>query len=132
MHLGDHDPSGIDMSRDNEDRLAMFARSSRIVFLRLALNMDQIEEHGPPANPAKATDARFTSYVDRYGEDCWELDALDPTVIDNLIRSQIEPLIDFERWDAVLAEESETKRVLAAVGSRWSDVSEMIDRPDYS
>ena len=46
LHFGDHDPSGIDMSRDIEDRLEMFMGGT--VFNRLALNMDQVEEYGPP------------------------------------------------------------------------------------
>ena len=45
LHLGDHDPSGIDMTRDNDDRLSMFARSSRVELKRVALNMDQVEQY---------------------------------------------------------------------------------------
>jgi hypothetical protein len=52
IHLGDHDPSGIDMTRDNDDRLALFARE-RIDVRRIALNMDQVQRYNPPENPAK-------------------------------------------------------------------------------
>ena len=54
FHLGDHDPSGIDMTRDNADRLHLFA-GQRVEVRRLALNMEQIEEFNPPPNPAKET-----------------------------------------------------------------------------
>jgi hypothetical protein len=34
LHLGDHDPSGIDMSRDIEDRLRMFTRKDLVNKMR--------------------------------------------------------------------------------------------------
>ncbi len=62
FHFGDHDPSGIDMTRDNVDRLEMFAEAP-VKVERLALNFDQIRKHRPPPNPAKMTDSRFVGYV---------------------------------------------------------------------
>lgn len=100
IHLGDHDPSGIDMTRDIRERLRNYARPTskehgfiKIGVARIALNMDQIEHYSPPPNPAKDTDTRFKSYQDLYGDESWELDALDPGVIDQLIRTSIEELI---------------------------------------
>jgi len=99
LHLGDHDPSGIDMSRDIEDRLATFmARPPE--FKRLALNMDQVRQYDPPPNPAKITDSRANSYIAEYGYESWELDALDPTVITDLIRDSV---LEY-RDDAILQE----------------------------
>ncbi len=66
IHLGDHDPSGIDMSRDIQDRLALFGAD--VIFKRIALNMDQIEEYTPPPNPAKVTDSRFEEYQKVHGD----------------------------------------------------------------
>ena len=76
FHLGDHDPSGIDMTRDNDDRLAMFSGGDNVEVERIALNMDQVEQYHPPPNPAKTTDSRYGAYIERYGEESWELDAL--------------------------------------------------------
>lgn len=84
FHLGDHDPSGIDMTRDNGDRLAMFA-GDEVEVRRLALNMKQITRYNPPPNPAKETDSRSSGYIEKFGSSSWELDALDPSVIDKLI-----------------------------------------------
>ena len=99
LHLGDHDPSGIDMTRDNDDRLAMFAgyRGAPNV-QRIALNMDQIDEYGPPPNPAKFTDSRFESYVRDYGHQSWELDALEPRVLVELIREKVAIYRDEDLW----------------------------------
>lgn len=95
LHMGDHDPSGIDMSRDFEDRVLMFSEGYfHPSFRRLALNMDQIEEFNPPENPAKSTDSRFRDYAERYGESSWELDALSPQFTNKILEDAIQDCID--------------------------------------
>jgi hypothetical protein len=96
FHLGDHDPSGRDMTRDITDRLAMFMGGTRLE--RLALNMNQIEQYHPPPNPAKITDSRFAGYMAEFGEESWELDALEPSVIAALIRAAVTRLINDTLW----------------------------------
>jgi hypothetical protein len=105
FHLGDHDPSGLDMTRDNRDRLSMFA-GVPVIVQRLALNMPQIEELQPPPNPAKMSDSRAEAYVEQYGDESWELDALNPEYISRLIEDAILKIRDPERWDDALAEEN--------------------------
>ena len=102
LHLGDHDPSGMDMTRDNEERLELYAEQW-IDVRRLALNMDQIEELRPPPNPAKVTDSRAGDYISRFGRKSWELDALEPSFIDELISNEIESIIDRPKWDETMA-----------------------------
>jgi len=116
LHLGDHDPSGIDMTHDNKSRLDMFTEelsSERVHMHRLALNMDQVEKYSPPPNPAKMTDSRFANYVAEFGKSCWELDALKPKVISQLIEDKVKGIIDFKKWketDARQEEERDTFR----------------------
>jgi len=111
FHLGDHDPSGIDMTRDNRDRLSLFAGVD-ITVVRLALNMEQIERYRPPPNPAKVTDSRFEAYQQKYGDESWELDALNPEVIHNLIENNVRRIRDEKLWDAALAREVADKQDL--------------------
>lgn len=106
FHFGDHDPSGIDMTRDNSERLSMFA-GVPITFVRLGLNLEQVEWFRPPENYAKPDDSRFRDYVARFGEHCWELDALDPQVISDLIEENVRRVRDQELWDRALGEEAE-------------------------
>ncbi len=98
IHLGDHDPSGIDMTRDIQERLSMFAQGW-VEVDRIALNMDQVEEHDCPPNPAKMSDSRSSDYVLEHGYDSWELDALEPSMLAELIKSKIEAALDRELWD---------------------------------
>ena len=102
IHLGDHDPSGIDMTRDIQDRLELFTLedTERLVQVkRVALTMDQIEELGPPPNPAKLTDSRCRGYIKKYGRESWELDALPPEYINELIEAHVGKYIDTVLWD---------------------------------
>lgn len=97
LFLSDHDPSGVDMTRDVAERLSLFA--GRVVNVkRLALTMDQVRRYDPPPNPAKQTDSRFAKYAELYGDESWELDALDPPVIARLVKDAIRPLIDQSAW----------------------------------
>lgn len=103
-HLGDHDPSGIDMTRDIAERLTLFT-NRHVEVLRLALNMAQVEELNPPENP-------------RYGESSWELDALSPSYLADLVRHHVEELIDNDAWAAVADEVLDVKvRINAAAGT---------------
>jgi hypothetical protein len=121
LHLGDHDPSGIDMTRDNQDRLTMFACDD-IEVRRLALNWDQVTKYNPPPNPAKETDSRAGNYIETYGQSSWELDALDPKTISRLISNELEELIDDEAWAKALAKEEESKAVLVDISNNMDDV----------
>ena len=111
LYLGDHDPSGIDMTRDVEERLQMYSKTWVNVD-RLALNMDQIEDLKPPVNPAKETDSRYQSYLDRFGPSSWELDALDPRQLAGIVTDAVERLRDNIAWsEAVKREESMRKEL---------------------
>jgi hypothetical protein len=121
LHLGDHDPSGIDMTRDIIDRLELF--SGGIEVERLALNWDQIEEHNPPPNPAKLTDSRAEVYVAQYGLESWELDALDPATIAGLIEDAVARFRDDDLWDEALEEEQTGLRQLKQASQRWPEVA---------
>lgn len=114
FHLGDHDPSGIDMTRDNRERLSMFA-GTPVIVERLALNYSQIEELRPPPNPAKMTDARAADYVSKYGHASWELDALSPAYIRDLISSAVRRVRDESVWDASLLREASDMETMDAM-----------------
>lgn len=119
LHLGDHDPSGVDMSRDIETRLRKYGSKVRVE--RIALNMDQITDDLPPA-PAKITDSRSQSYIDLYGEDSWELDAMEPAVMDALIQDNIRRYLDEDLYQARLDQEEEERVSLVAIRDNWETV----------
>ncbi len=111
LHLGDHDPSGIDMTRDIRERLDMFTQNDLdidcegINIKRIALNMNQVREYNPPPNPAKLTDSRCAEYIEKYGDSSWELDALEPQVLMELIQEQIKRLMKIDKYNQICKQE---------------------------
>jgi hypothetical protein len=130
LYLGDHDPSGIDMTRDVEDRLRTFVQyrpgHGHLEVRRIALTMDQVEQYAPPPNPAKLTDSRSGSYVELYGDESWELDALDPPVLTALITEHVEAERDQDLWDAATDLELEHRELLRQCADRWDEVAAML------
>lgn len=117
--LRDHDPSGVHMTTDNRERLEMFA-GVPVIVQRLALNMDQVLEVNPPPNPAKLTDSRVAGYVEYMeglghgdlSDTSWELDALSPTYIRDLITGAVNMVRDQSRWENALALEISEREYL--------------------
>lgn len=110
IHLGDHDPSGIDMTRDIQERLELFGAD--VFVKRVALTMNQIQTYNPPPNPAKITDSRASKYIDQFGDESWELDALEPKVITDLIKKQVTMYRNDAIYRAVCDKESREKEEL--------------------
>jgi hypothetical protein len=158
LHIGDHDPSGLDMTRDIEDRLRTFIhqdwvnefgfthgnsrggiRSSMRAVMqdqggtitdgmpwqvrRIALTLDQIEEYSPPPNPAKQSDDRYNKYVAATGlTESWELDALDPAIMEALIQDEIERFRDDVALAKAERKQEEDRLVLTNISNRWDEV----------
>ncbi|MGH2812011.1 MAG: hypothetical protein ACRDI1_04785 [Actinomycetota bacterium] len=120
LHFGDHDPSGIDMTRDIRERLRVFG--ARLQLKRLALNMDQVDKYKPPPNPAKETDSRYQGYIARFGGESWELDALEPKMLAGLLRRQVEGLRDAGPWKSAVTEEAEDRKLLESAAGRWHEL----------
>ena len=111
LYLGDHDPSGEDMVRDVRDRLLTFGVRG-IEVKKVALTMDQIEEHNPPPNPTKITDSRAAAYIEKFGDESWEVDALDPETLVELIQTEIDEVLDQSMMDGIIRRENRQKEKL--------------------
>ena len=143
FYLGDHDPSGLDMTWDNWKRLNLFCGHDRqdvedhytkdaayqetqfdgldVEVNRLALNRDQIEQHNPPPNPAKFTDTRILTYVRLYGKSSWELDALDPVTLSGLIERAVLDIRDDGLWNKAEKRQERGRAELANFCDRLPD-----------
>lgn len=119
IHLGDHDPSGIDMTRDIQERLELFCAD--VYVKRVALTMEQINSYNPPPNPAKITDSRCGKYIEQYGNESWELDALEPKVITDLITQEVTMYRDDELYQEICRRESEEKEELQMLCDSYED-----------
>lgn len=164
LYFGDHDPSGLDMIRDIEERILFMFENGESLWIKndiidwwerngytyydlddyeewndvsnniewaerfdtsrfrkyikdkgifeiipVGLTMEQIREFNPPNNPAKITDPRAKKYIEEFGEISWEVDALRPKVMQDIVRSAIQGTIDMVKFDLILLQENDER-----------------------
>ena len=94
---------------------------------RIALNMDQVEEYNPPPNPAKVTDSRFYEYEKEFGDESWELDALNPRVIHELVTDKVAEYRDELKFAKQQEEERVRRKALEDASSNWQEVAAFLE-----
>jgi hypothetical protein len=132
LHFGDHDPSGLDMSRDLSSRLEGYSDTNDggLVVKRIALGIEQVRELALPPNPTKKADSRAREYTAKYGDECWELDAVPPDTLAQWIRDAVEREIDSSAWketqERVKGERERIRRALEQASSEMDGVREKV------
>ena len=111
LYLGDLDPSGEDMVRDIEERLYEFGVAD-LEMKKIALNPAQVRKYKLPHNPVKTTDARHQAFMDKFGDKCYEVDAIPPEDLQKLVTKSIENLMDMKAYDKVISKEDNLKKKL--------------------
>lgn len=120
FYIGDHDPSGLDMVRDIGDRIAEFC-GAYFQVVHLALTSDQVRQYGPPPNPAKMTDTRARDYIAEHGHRSWEVDALPPQVLNELLTNRILEFLDLTKYNKVLKQEEKDKNNLKLFAEHYNE-----------
>lgn len=143
LYLGDFDPSGVDMIRDIRSRILEFfigyyqlnqdeygepndlseddwsaaADSIGLAFkvIPVALTREQIRLHRPPPNPAKKTDPRSKDFIKLHGSSSWEVDALKPEVLNDLLTLAIKESIDLKLYEKILKNEKKDIKKLESL-----------------
>lgn len=128
LHFADHDPSGIDMTRDLQTRFSSYSSASRfnVRVKRIALTFDQVQEYDLIPNPTKATDSRTSQYEEQFGGECWELDAIEPNEMIRLVSEAVDAEItDRDAWEETKAqdarERAEIKEHLTELREKFED-----------
>ena len=130
LYFGDHDPDGWEIPRSAERNLeklmVVMGKPFPLTFKRIALNMDQIRRYAPPPFPAKVTSSRYQTYRDEHDtDDAWELDALEPTVLRDLIRAEVDALFDDDIHAGVRTEVREARAEMRR-HPKWVRVREIL------
>lgn len=134
LYCGDFDPSGLDMIRDISKRIRFMLRNGDakdyfyyqdkdiddwFKIIPIGLTAEQIKKYKLPANPTKLTDSRAEKYIAKYGRTCWEVDALEPKVLTQIVDSNIAGRIDIPLFNKVVNRENrdikELKGILSGV-----------------
>ncbi len=120
LYLGDHDPSGTDMVRDIDHRLTEFG--CLVTINKIALTKEQIEKYNPPPNLSKKTDPRTKNYVKEHGIQSWELDALPPNILHDLVESEIGKLLDMKKFSYILEKEELEKTKIEELITNFPEI----------
>lgn len=126
LHFGDHDPSGVDMTRDIETRLTELLEHDdydgpRVI--RVALSMRQVRQYSLIENPVKLTDGRAVKYIEKYQTtSSWELDALEPQVLEGLIEDNVLRYRNDDLYAERETLETKERALLKNTSTRWRDV----------
>jgi len=112
-HLGDFDPSGVNVGEKIEETLRELAPDAKIYFERIAGTPGQITEWNLPTPPTKASDTRSKGF----GNISVDLDAINPNALRALVQETIEQHLPPDQF-AVLkaAEQSEREAITSLVG----------------
>lgn len=119
LYFGDHDPSGEDMVRDIKNRLREFRAVVQVD--KVALTREQVDDHQLPPNPAKTTDPRARGYIAEHGDQSWELDALPPATLNELLTNALDEIIDSDLYEAQKALEDIDKERMETFGKEHTD-----------
>lgn len=130
IHLSDHDASGWDMPRNLEEYLDLLVGQD-VDMRHIALTIPQIVEgygNGQPLppDPVKSTDPRAEKYIANLEENgleagAWEMDALPPADLHNLIAGEIKSLRDEDLWKEVEDRESHEKHLISETADKWNN-----------
>ena len=141
FYMGDFDPSGFDLERDLADKLV--EHSGRLInsdnlpfnegglivnsqhadpnanlpwctWERLALNEDDFDNHDLFEIKPKQKDSRSKRFIERFGERCAEVDALEPREIRRRVREAIEQYIPTDEWERLKKVESVERETFQA------------------
>lgn len=114
-YFGDFDPSGVHISQHLEERLRSFVRDEvPLLFERVAVNEDQIAEHGLPTRPTKRSDSR----AKHHGDVSVEVDAFPPATLRSMAEDCISAHVDHERLDQLRVVEREERQTMQRLARR--------------
>ena len=95
LYFGDFDPSGLDIPRAVETDLSGFF-GEVFDFKRIALTREQATEMDLIPAPVKTSDVRSEGFMEEHGEEVFELDAIEPDLLQDMIREAVDEYFDEE------------------------------------
>ncbi|HEX9630551.1 MAG TPA: hypothetical protein VF961_11080, partial [Pyrinomonadaceae bacterium] len=108
LAVSDLDPDGDEIAHSLGLRLRDDFRVSEVTALKTALTMEQVGKLKLPKKfeRAKTGSANYKRYVEAYHTDfVWELEALNPRVLQKLLTAAIDSVLDRRAYNAEVAQE---------------------------
>jgi hypothetical protein len=109
-HLGDFDPSGVNAGEKIEATLEEMAPDAEIYFERLAVTPEQITAWNLPTRPTKASDTRAKKFGSSVSV---ELDAIEPSLLRDLVKDAIEEHLPPKQFEILKAAEQSEREIIS-------------------
>ena len=90
LYIGDFDPSGLLIEKIVQGKMD---HERAITFHRIAITMEQIKRLLPPSRPVNLKDSRAKEYIEKYGDRCWEVEAIRPRTLFRLIEAGLRKVV---------------------------------------
>ncbi len=120
IYTGDFDPSGLCMSEhDLPNRLEKYG-GDHVVINRVAVVAEDLDNLPTFKASEKRKDARYRWFVENYGDECAELDALDPNDLRARVEEAIKAEIEWEAWKRCSACQLAEQQSLTHVLEKWN------------
>ncbi|MBA2692324.1 MAG: hypothetical protein H0U65_07510 [Rubrobacter sp.] len=113
--LTDFDASGMNIAETVERRLVEEAGEVGVSVERLAAMPEQIKEYGLITQPVTRSDSRARKFIERYGTETAELDAIPASEIRRLVGEAIERHMDSRRLEVMRMIEREERDGIRAL-----------------
>lgn len=123
LYVGDHDPSGMHMSEvDLPERLNRYGGAGKFQIIRVAVKTTEVPTTLPFSANYNMKNPNRLWYLRHFGEQCAELDAVDPPTLRNRVRDAVLAHIDAEAWARGMDKEKDELARLAAAHDQIVDI----------
>jgi len=118
--LSDFDPDGQEIAQSVARSIRDDFGVDQIEPVKAAITAEQIKKLGLVPSPTKAKkgSANYKKFVSEHGDDCYELEAMPPEVLQEVLHETIDQVIDVDLFNAEVKQEKEEADFLAGVRRR--------------
>jgi hypothetical protein len=124
-YIGDWDPSGLCMSEHDLPQRIKEYGGDHIRLKRVALTAEQTGPLPSFSAESKTRDPRYKWFKRTYGDQCWELDAMDPRDLRTTVETEINALINRPLWDQQESLEGREKKSIEVLLRWWANVENL-------
>lgn len=113
--VSDHDPDGETIAESFARSLRDDFQLANVTAFKCALTAEQVERYElPPTMEAKVSSSNFKKFNASHGKHAYELEALRPEDLEQIVRLSITSVLDLEAFDAEVAKEKQDAAYLTS------------------
>lgn len=110
LFISDHDPSGLEID-------AVTRRETPVQVERIAITIEQIQRYRLPSIRVKRKDSRADRYMEQFGDNAWEVEALPPRALLRIVDRKLKENVPKQVLEEIRLQE-EAERVTKPLEKR--------------